>query len=86
MYIGCARTKEDISQAIALATKTFRSKGSFDDEVIKKSFLMFPDHERQLEDVIIIDSFIEILFLLRVHFCHQFVLKRFIAVKDCQNY
>jgi predicted acetyltransferase len=54
MYIGCARTKEDLNQAINIATKTFRSKGNFDLELINKRFLMFPNNVDQIKDVIII--------------------------------
>ena len=54
MYIGCARTNDDLNQAINIATKTFRSKGNFDHELINKRFLMFPNNANQLKDVIVI--------------------------------
>jgi len=101
MYIGFAKDNKEVSKAINLATKIFRSKENFDEALRSKRIIMFQKVKPDLQNVIVIKNFDEDLigtcFLIdrlfyrgKLNFKEllylQFVSMNDIANLDIQNY
>ena len=59
MYIGFAKDNKEVSKAINLATKIFRSNENFDEALRSKRIIMFQKVKPDLRNVIVIKNFDE---------------------------